>query len=342
MNKIHVDDISKTEKILSVLKNQYQLKIPSRNWAHQILDIFKKLNHDLSTMENTYEKDKYWKNFHKEHGEEYTYGMALIRELSFIYDYLDFANQKKALLKKKLTKIFQAPLLPKDETNKNNEFRNTLFEVRLCAHIHHHFGYNAKLHDPNPDIIVPIRENGILKRTYFIECKRAFSSDENTLKDRVSEAKSTLRKHLNSDNAYGIIALCVGRQIIKGWGTWRVQTKHGEPLKNIVMQTVGSKLVSFAERFQKKTNYLMDNPKIVAVFYEFQGIAKEKTLNELNITLFSKVSDSGYFDKDFPADKKHSRIYIPNLQEIISILAPPERPPFNRIIIPAHLMQRYK
>lgn len=342
MNQIHVDDISKTEKILSELKNQYHLKIPANNWVHKILDILKKLNGELAAIENPGEEEKYWEKFHKEHGEEHIYGMALLRELSFIYDHLDFKNQEKALLKKKLTKIFKAPLLPKDETNETNEFRNNLFELRLCAHVNHHFNLKAQLHDPNPDIIVPISENGKLKRTYFIECKRAFSFNEDTLKDRVVEAKSTLLKHLKGDEAYGIIALCVGRVIIPGWKEWHVHAKIWEPIKNTILQTVGSELTSFAKKFHEKISYLMDNPKIVAIIYEFQGIASEKTLNAVNITLFGKVSNSGYFDDDFPEDKKRSRIYIPNIQEVISILAPPERPPFTRLVVPAHLMNRYR
>jgi|SRR6266850_384972 len=130
------------------------------------------------------------------------YYFGLVEALEFHDIFRAFKNENPGTLKPKLQRAFSGPLRPADETSKNSDGRNTMFELALAADLRLR---GAVVSVGEPDIELTIDE-----QRFLIECKRPFR--EESIRANVRGAADQLKVHLGANaGAGGIIAISVSR-----------------------------------------------------------------------------------------------------------------------------------
>ncbi len=105
----------------------------------------------------------------------------------------------------KLKKVLKGPSKLSQESSKNNDARNTMFELSLAAELKTR-GVNVELGEPDLAINFP-------GGRYLVECKRPFR--ETSVGANVKDAEGQLRAHLKPGQ-HGVIAVSLSRIVNPG------------------------------------------------------------------------------------------------------------------------------
>lgn len=199
--------IKQTNQGLSYLKSQFKL-VPSENsWVFEAIKTVEKL---INARDNKIDQNEYFRQ------EEYLYdktvtSLSELTNVNSILKPIDKINKDSLkVFLNKLKKVFNAPMLMKDENLNSSEGRNTMFELRLFTKLVA-LDFDANLPaEQHPDILVNVNGN-----TYFIECKRIFKKE--TFIKNVQNAIDQLEKYsLKNKLGYGIVALSITRYFHAG------------------------------------------------------------------------------------------------------------------------------
>jgi hypothetical protein len=155
-----------------------------------------------------------WKAFRETHEvtkigniDDYHFGITEALEFSDIY--VAFRNEAPEVLGPKLQRALKGPFRPRDETQRNAEGRNTMYELSLAADLKRQ-GIEVVVGDP--DITVSLAGTNFL-----IECKRP--SAEHSIRANVRGAAGQLGGKLDRkdhEEAHGIIAISLSRILNPG------------------------------------------------------------------------------------------------------------------------------
>lgn len=156
--------------------------------------------------------DKGWKNRRENHeptkiGNVDSFHFGLVEALEFSNIFRAFEKDDPKVIGPKLKRALSGPLPPADETTKNADGRNIMFELALAAQLR--LG-GAEVSVGEPDIAVTLSGT-----RFLIECKRPFRED--SVRANVRGAADQLKGHLNADSeAAGIVAISVSRILNPG------------------------------------------------------------------------------------------------------------------------------
>jgi len=135
------------------------------------------------------------------------YYFGLVEALEFCDIFRAFQNEDPRSLGPKLDRGLSGPHRPADETAKNSDGRNIMFELALAADLRLQ-GADVSIGDP--DIRLTISG-----QRFLVECKRPFR--EESIRANVRGAAAQLETHLKADpDAAGIIAISVSRVLNEG------------------------------------------------------------------------------------------------------------------------------
>src|SRR2546421_2542385 len=148
--------------------------------------------------------------------------LAIFRKLGVV-EALEFSDILRAVEKddpkvigSKLERALSGPLRPADETPKNSDGRNTMFELAFAAQLRL---AGAEVSVGEPDIAVTLSG-----RRFLIECKRPFRED--SVRANVRGAAEQLKAHLEANSeAAGIVAISVTRILKPGTKLFVAPTK---------------------------------------------------------------------------------------------------------------------
>src|SRR5712692_927081 len=197
----------KFDEVLSRLKEldswlaQLGLDPKSNDRIHQAIGVLQMAEEGLSAFRETNEVTKIGNI------DDYYFGITEALEFSDIY--AAFRDESPEVLGPKLQRALKGPFRPKDETPRNAEGRNTMYELALAADLKRQ-GIEVVVGDP--DIIV-----SLANRSFLIECKRP--SAEHSIRANVRGAAVQLREKLDRkdhEEARGIIAISLSRILNPG------------------------------------------------------------------------------------------------------------------------------
>ena len=135
------------------------------------------------------------------------YYFGLVEALEFSDIFRAFEKDDPKVIGPKLDRALSGPLRPADETTKNADGRNTMFELAFAAQLKLN---GAEVSVGEPDIAVTL--SGM---RFFVECKRPFRED--SVRANVRGAAEQLKGHLETDSeAAGIVAISVTRILNPG------------------------------------------------------------------------------------------------------------------------------
>jgi hypothetical protein len=192
--------IKQTSQHLSYIKSQFKLAPSESSWVFEAIKTVEKL---ISARDNEIAQNEYFQQ------EEYLYdrtvtSLSELTNINSILKPIDKINKDSIkVFLNKLKKVYNSPMLMKDENHNSREGRNTMFELRLFTKLVA-LNFDANLpSEQHPDILVNVGGN-----TYFIECKRIFKKE--TLIKNPQVAIDQLEKYSLKDKlGYGIVALSV-------------------------------------------------------------------------------------------------------------------------------------
>lgn len=199
--------IKQTNQGLSYLKSQFKLVPSESSWVFEAIKTVEKL---ITARDNEIDQNEYFQQ------EEYLYdrtvtSLSELTNINSILKPIDKVDKNSLrVFLNKLKKVFNAPMLMKDENYNSSEGRNTMFELRLFTKLVA-LNFDANLPtEQHPDILVNVGGN-----TYFIECKRIFKKE--TLIENAQDAINQLMEYsLKNKSGYGIVALSVTRYFHAG------------------------------------------------------------------------------------------------------------------------------
>jgi hypothetical protein len=133
------------------------------------------------------------------------WGFVHLEVFEFISIYKAYKKSEDAILIGKLEKVLKGCPKLVDESPKNNDPRNTMFELALAAELKLR-GVDVQLCEPDLMVTFP-------KGQYGIACKRPYN--EGGVKRNVRDAKDQLQANLKSDQ-HGVIATSLSRIVNPG------------------------------------------------------------------------------------------------------------------------------
>lgn len=149
----------------------------------------------------------HFSNLIKKDKARYYFSQYYVLEMCNIFDALENSNQDKKIVREKLIDLSKGTYLLSEESSNNTKARDTTFELSLFSFLRAR-KLNAKLCDPNPDLLLPIGNF-----VYNIECKRPNSSKslERHIKDAVIQLEKT-----KTENSIPTVALSLEQIILGG------------------------------------------------------------------------------------------------------------------------------
>jgi hypothetical protein len=195
---------TKFSEILDILKSLdgwlVSLRIKSTtDRIHHAVEIVEKANEAWEKLRKSNEPTKI--------GNVDDYYFGLVEALEFSDIFRAFEKDDPKAIGPKLARALSGPLGPADETTKNADGRNTMFELAFAAQLR--LG-GAEVSVGEADIAVTLAG-----RRFIIECKRPFRED--SLRANVRGAAEQLKGHLEADSeAAGIVAISVTRILNPG------------------------------------------------------------------------------------------------------------------------------
>jgi hypothetical protein len=204
---------AKFSEILDALKNLdgwlASLGIKSNtDRIHHAVEIVEKANKGWKKLRESNEPTKIG------HVDDYYFGLVEALEFSDIFR--AFEKDDPKVMGPKLERALSGPLRPADETPKNSDGRNTMFELAFAAQLRLR---GAEVSVGEPDIAVTLSG-----RRFLIECKRPFRED--SVRANVRDAAEQLKGHLEADSdAGGIVAISATRILNPGTKLFVVPTE---------------------------------------------------------------------------------------------------------------------
>jgi len=168
-----------------------------------------RIHYAVEIVEKAY---KGWKKFRESNeptkiGNVDEYYFGLVEALEFTDIFRAFEKDDPKVIGPKLERALSGPLRPADETTKNTDGRNTMFELAFAAQLRL---AGAEVSVGEPDIAVTLSG-----KRFLIECKRPFRED--SVKANVRGAAEQLKAYLEADSeAAGIVAISVARILNPG------------------------------------------------------------------------------------------------------------------------------
>jgi hypothetical protein len=209
----------------------------------------------------------------REEAEKFYFGLSEALEIHDIF--VAFEKADPGILKEKLPRAFSGPHRPADETPKNSDGRNVMFELALGAELIFR-GLSAELGDPD----VRLR----LGRGYFLECKRPFG--ELNVRSNIRGAADQLEDNLAKDEAaYGVIAVSVSRLLNPG------DKLFVTDFADLGIEQLGNLLEKTARSTEHQWRRMMVHPRVCAVLFHVSTPAIVK--NDGLITKLSYVQVFG-------------------------------------------------
>jgi hypothetical protein len=132
-------------------------------------------------------------------------GFIFLEAREFASVYAAYKDAETPNLISKLKKVLKGPWTLSEESPKNSDARNTMFELSLAAELKMR-GVDVELGEPDLVINFP-------KGQYFVECKRPFK--ETSVRANVKDAESQLRANLKPGQ-HGVIAVSLSRVVNPG------------------------------------------------------------------------------------------------------------------------------
>ena len=225
-----------------------------------------RIHHAIEIVEKA---NKGWKNLRESNeptkiGRVDDYYFGLVEALEFSDIFRAFENEDSKLIAPKLARALSGPLCPADETPRNSDGRNSMFELGFAAQLRLR---GAEVYLGEPDIAVILS-----KRRFLIECKRPFR--EESISANVRGAAEQLKVHLEADSAAGgILALSATRILNPGTKLFVVPTEAArERLGDRVEQLMREK-----EHAWKKYDF---HPRVAAVCFHVStpGVIEDRDL----------------------------------------------------------------
>jgi hypothetical protein len=175
---------------------------------HHAVEIVEKANKGWKKLRESNEPTKIG------HVDDYYFGLVEALEFSDIFR--AFEKDDPKVIGPKLQRALSGPLRPADETPKNSDGRNTMFELAFAAQLRLR---GAEVSVGEPDIAVTLSG-----RRFLIECKRPFRED--SVRANVRDAAEQLKGHLEADSdAGGIVAISATRILNPGTKLFVVPTE---------------------------------------------------------------------------------------------------------------------
>ncbi len=182
---------------------------PKNDRIHQAIEIVRKAEEGLQKFRATKEPAKI--------GNIRDFYFGLVEAFEFYDIFRAFKDERPAALAPKLIRALSGPLRPAEETKRNADARNVMFELALAAHLRLHGG-DVSIGEPD----VTVHLNGA---PFIVECKRPFR--EESIRSNVRAAAHQLKTKLDSSvwsNSMGLVAVSVGRILNPGTYLYKVPT----------------------------------------------------------------------------------------------------------------------
>lgn len=194
--------------------------------------------------------------------EDYYFG--IFEAFEFCDIFRAFENERSESLAPKLERALSGPLRPAEETSRNSDGRNTMFELAFAADLR--LG-GADVYIGEPDISLTLD-----RQRYLIECKRPFR--EHSVRANVREAADQLGTQLQKNiGAAGLIAISVSRIFNPGTKLFVVPSEHER-------ERLGDRLEAMMREREKdwKTCDLHPNTSAVLFHLRTPGIIEDQDL----------------------------------------------------------------
>lgn len=185
------------------------------------------------------------------------------------------------LVKKKFILLLQG-VQDRTVEAQNTVARDTQFELVLyselkCA------GFQVALRDPNPDL-----EIKLWPISYGIECKRIFSTDDNSMIRNIRAASSQLRNNYIRKNKHGIIAISVDR-FLTGENK-QVQAFNEQDARTFMSSQVERFVNEYGNRWNNPA--IIDNDSICAIIIYMSFIGSLDTENIVSRMAYKGISNT--------------------------------------------------
>lgn len=249
---------------------------PKRDRIHQALEIVQRAEEGYRKFRATREPTKI--------GNVGDFYFGLTEALEFHDIFQAFQHERPERVRPKLERALSGPLRPEEETTKNADARNVMFELALAAQLRLR-GADVTVGEPD----LTLRLNGLL---FFVECKRPFR--EESIRPNVRDAAGQLRAKLDANEgaaALGIIAISVSRIFNPGTKIFQAATESSK-------ERLGDQLQKMMFANERHWARLDLHPRVVAVLFHVStpGVVEDKDI--ITMMTYSTVTPVG---KEGPA-----------------------------------------
>jgi hypothetical protein len=223
---------------------------------HHAIGVVEKANEGWKKLRETKQPAKIG------NADDYYFGLVEALEFSDIFQ--AFENEDPKVVGPKLERALSGPPRPADETTKNSDGRNTMFELALAAQMKLN-GAQVSIGDPDVKVILS-------GKPFFVECKRPFRQD--SLRANVRGAAGQLGTHLETDpDAGGIVAVSVTRLLNSGDKLFVAASEPGK-------ERLGDRIEQMVTDTERGWNKYEFHPRISALFFHVRtpGVIEDQDL----------------------------------------------------------------
>jgi hypothetical protein len=208
--------------------------------------------------------------------EDYYFGM--IEAFEFCDIFRAFEKERPEFLAPKLERALSGPFRPAEETHKNSDGRNTMFELALAADLR--LG-GADVCVGEPDIKLTLDN-----QLFLVECKRPFR--EHSIHANVRGAADQLARQLRNDqDAAGIIAISVSRVFNPGTKLFVAPSEEDR-------ERFGDRLEAMMREREDDWNNYNLHPATVAVLFHVRTPGVFEDQNLLTKMSYACVTSTGH------------------------------------------------
>ena len=183
------------------------------------------------------------------------YVAGLFELLEVLKVFRAFSDQSSPVLGEKVSRALCGPISPVEESPRNNEARNAMFELVLAANWKNR-GAIVELGEPDIRIVIG-------GTSFLVECKRPFSSKG--VRRNIEDAAGQLRKALNEPpqaSSYGLIAVSLSRIFNPG----NVMCRAPENMGGVAVQGALVRMIQ-EHKYEWKWDTAKFHERIAAVMF---------------------------------------------------------------------------
>jgi hypothetical protein len=231
------------------------------------------------------------------------YVAGLFELLEVLKVFRAFSDDISPILGGKVSRALCGPISPMEESPRNNEARNAMFELVLAANWKNG-GAIVELGEPDIRIVLG-------GTTFLVECKRPFSSKG--VRRNIEDAARQLRKALSEPpqaSSYGLVAVSLSRIFNHG----NVMCRAPENMGGVAAQDALIKIIQ-EHKYEWKWDTAKFHERIAAVMFHL-AVPWEIDGERLIYLETAKVFDQAKCPSGFQVFKENDPLFGLNLAKV--------------------------